>query len=443
MRIKAEAQTTGDLDVALDGRIPLAAMRLFSDDLADARGSLLLDGRITGNLEQPQVNANLVLEKVAMTIPGLQQRLHDLGGQIQLTPTRVRFEGVQGFLDTGSFSLSGSVNHDAFTPTGMDLTLAARSLPVEVPDTLSVLLNSDIRITGKDRRAAARGEIVLLEGNYYRDVKINLLKMAVSRERAVSPAASPTRIPYFDTVDMDIDVNHRQSFLVENNMADLEISPDLRIGGTLAKPILSGRAQVTSGTITFQRRTFTVKKGIIDFVNPYKTEADIDIESQATIRDWTITLAIEGTLDNLKLKLTSTPSATSSDILSLILFGRTGSELTGGESSQRTSSQIMAEMLADTFGEDIKRYSGVDILQVETDSTDNNGNGDEAPDVRVTLGKHLSDRMTVKYAVETTDGEVTQKAIAEYKLLENILISGFQDSQGVYGSELSFRIEFR
>ena len=97
-------------------------------------------------------------------------------------------------------------------------------------------------------------------------------------------------------------------------------------------------------------------------------------------------------------------------------------------------------MLADTFGSDIKRSTGLDILQLETtDSADT----DSDAGVRVTVGKHLSDRMTVKYDVETKDGETVQRAITEYKLLENILVSGFQDNRGIFGSELTFRIEFR
>jgi len=38
---------------------------------------------------------------------------------------------------------------------------------------------------------------------------------------------------------------------------------------------------------------------------------------------------------------------------------------------------------------------------------------------------------------------MSQRAIAEYKLLENILMSGFQDSEGMFGGELFFRLEFR
>ncbi|MBC2710859.1 MAG: translocation/assembly module TamB domain-containing protein [Desulfosarcina sp.] len=100
----------------------------------------------------------------------------------------------------------------------------------------------------------------------------------------------------------------------------------------------------------------------------------------------------------------------------------------------------MAEMIADTFGDDIKKTTGIDILQLESNGS---SDGEDDGGVKVTVGKHLSDRMTVKYAVETKDGEITQRAITEYKLLEHILVSGFQDTKGVYGSELVFRIEFR
>ena len=168
---------------------------------------------------------------------------------------------------------------------------------------------------------------------------------------------------------------------------------------------------------------------------------EIDIQSEAEIRTWKINLALKGTPDNLDVTLTSVPSETEADILSLILLGRTTGELTSGAGgSQSTTSQIMAGMITDTFGDDIKRSTGVDILQVE--STDGRGNQD-AGGVKVTLGKHLSDRMTVKYAIQTTNGETIQRAIMEYKLLERILVNGSQSTNGLFGAELVYRIEFR
>jgi len=431
----------GRLDMQLDGHIPLAVAGFFSDDLTDATGMITLQGGLTGDIAAPKIDARVELENIAMTVPGLVQKLHSLNGSIIVTPDDIRIEHLKGFLDTGSFGLTGTIAHEKFTPTAMNVDIAAKSLPLGVPDTLSMLVNADIKITGKNRIAGAAGEIVLLEGLYFKDVEINLLQAATDRKRAVAPASSPVVLPYFDTFNLDIKVKNRQPFYVRNNLADLEINPDLRIGGGLNRPIVSGRAEVKSGTITFQRKTFVVKKGVIDFINPYKTEAAIDIESETTIRDWTITLAVKGTPDNLDLKLSSVPTESDSDILSLILFGRTGRELVAGEGGgKRSTAQIMAEMIADTFGEDIKKNTGVDILQLDTVD---GAAGQDMAGTRITVGKHLSDRITVKYAVESKDGIVIQRAIAEYKLLERILVSGFQDNQGIFGAELLFRLEFR
>ncbi len=53
------------------------------------------------------------------------------------------------------------------------------------------------------------------------------------------------------------------------------------------------------------------------------------------------------------------------------------------------------------------------------------------------------DGITLKYAAESKVGEMVQWAIAEYKLLENILIRGFQKSGGHFGGDLRFKLEFR
>ena len=444
LNLNGEARIGGRVEVNADGRIPIAAAGVFSSALDNASGTLAVTGTVRGDVARPQIDARIDLEQIGMSIPGLAQKLRDLNGQITIADQRIRIEGVRGFLDTGSFQVDGSAELDRFVPHRLELDIDMQSLPLEIEDTLAVLLNGDITITGMDRTLDARGDIVLLEGLYYKDAKVSLLQLtsaAATRQRPVAPERQPLAIPYYDTVNLDLSIGYRQPFAVENNLAQLAINPDLRVRGTLANPILSGRAQVREGTVNFQKTTFDVQKGVIDFTNPYRTEADIDIQSQADIRTWRIDLAIKGTLDNLDISLTSVPAETEADILSLILFGRTARELAAGEGGgQRTTAQIMTEMIAETLGVDVKKTTGLDILQVEATE----GSGQEGENgVKVTVGKHLSDRMTVKYAVETRDGETIQRAITEYQLLEHILISGFQDNRGIYGSELAFRIEFR
>ena len=69
-------------------------------------------------------------------------------------------------------------------------------------------------------------------------------------------------------------------------------------------------------------------------------------------------------------------------------------------------------------------------------------NGETNDSIQVTVGKRLSRRLTIKYEVESGSQETIQRAVSEYRFLEHVLASGFQDSVGGYGGELLFRIEF-
>jgi len=242
-------------------------------------------------------------------------------------------------------------------------------------------------------------------------------------------------------MSVDISLRRRNPFVVDNNLAHLDINPDLRISGTLSNPKITGRATIEAGTVTYRKKTFTVKKGEIDFSNPYKIEPVFDIESEVQVRKWTILLAISGPPDKLSFTLTSDPPEEDGDILSLLVFGKTTHELIEAEGgTTKSATRMLAGILARTLEDDIKKATGLDILEVETQAQEEEQVSDQ---VKVTIGKELSRRMTLKYAVESKDGEFSQRAIAEYKLLEGILLSGFQDDKGTSGGEIFFRLEFR
>lgn len=154
-----------------------------------------------------------------------------------------------------------------------------------------------------------------------------------------------------------------------------------------------------------------------------------------------IFLEVSGTPENLEFELTSDPYEGHWNIVSLLVFGKTTEELAeGGGGSTVSTKQIFADLLAKSLQENIKDATGVDSLEVIYSQGIEEG---ESDDIKVTMGKELSDRMTVKYGVETKDGAAVQSAITEYKFLENLLMNTFQDTEGDFGGELVFRLEFR
>ena len=290
-------------------------------------------------------------------------------------------------------------------------------------------------------KSLVKGYVELLEGIYEKDVRLNLMQSIGQASRKEPLVASKTPWPIFNNMALDCKIRYRDPFVVDNNIALLTIKPDLNIHGTVNQPLISGRAEVETGTVYFQKNEFNVKKGVFDFINPYKIEPTIDIQSEVKIREWTVFLKIFGTPDALRFDMTSDPSEREEDILSLLISGKTTQELIAREGGSSLSPrQMLADVLSETVQKDIKDATGLDVVALEYNEAKDAEASDE---VKVTVGKELSRRVTVKYGMQTKNAKVIRKVITEYKFLEKLLMNAFQDSEGHYGGGIQFRLEFR
>ncbi len=441
LAVKGKGRYQGPVDFELDGIIPLEILNLFVEDCTDARGDLLIAADVSGDLPRPAFSGDVVFKDAGMTVPELMQNLHDLNGRIRLHPREIVLEGIRGSLDTGRFNLDGTIELEAFKPVKTLITFNAGALPVRVPEMLDILVNMDVKIEGTEKKSLAQGKLTILEGLYYKDVNLSLLQFLPEKKREVAKPPKDLPSPFLKNMGIDITIKGREPFLIENNLAELEVSTDLHVSGTITRPVMGGRAKVESGTIRYQKKDFDVEKGVIDFVDPYKIDPTLDIKSKVPVRNWMIFLEVSGTPDQLRFVVSSDPAEEDQDIISLLMIGKTTRELIEGEGgASKSTEQMLAEMIASTFGEDIKKRSGLDLLEVETQE---GGDEDAVNRIKVTMGKKISKRMTMKYSVESRNGEVIHRTSSEYKLLENIFLSGFQDTKGSFGGELMYRLEFR
>jgi translocation and assembly module TamB len=346
-----------------------------------------------------------------------------------------------GQLDDGRFAVTGDMALDGLAPGALALDITAVALPITIPDTLDIVMDAALAVRGTPEKSRIDGNITLLEGTYVKKVDLNLLNGAVSKKRKTAPAPIDIRAPYLKNMALNVSLKHRNPLVVDNNLAQMEIAPDLKLIGTVNRPVINGRAQIQSGTVVYRQKTFTINKGVIDFINPYAIEPTIDVESTSQIRDWLVSLNISGTPDELAFALSSAPALDDGDIASLLLTGRTSKEMIQSEGgSTQSATQMLAQVLASKMDDDVKRTTGLDIFEAQV-----NGASDAAGagDVKVTIGKELSGRMTVKYSMETEKGEMIQKALAEYKFFKDMLASGYQDNRGGFGGSIKYRLEFR
>ena len=433
--VAGQAALDGPLDLEIEGDLPVSIAGLFLEDMADADGQVSLSADVSGSFPDPGIQADVAFRGIQMTLPVLMQKLHGLNGKLAVSRDGIQIRNMAGRLDTGTFAIQGDVTLADFRPARMDVDIATDRLPVNVPDTVDMLLGSEIQIKGDADGSVVSGDLVVLEGTYYKDVTLSMGDIVGAKRRRASAAPSEAKDPFLENMVLDLHVYRRNPFIVDNNLAYLDINPDLRISGPVYAPVMSGRAAIESGTVFYQKNSFVVKKGVVDFINPYEIEPTLDLESEVAVRDWLITLSISGTPDAMVFKLASDPPEDDSDILSLLLIGKTTKELIAGEDgTSQSPSQIIIALAAATLGEGVKQATGLDVFEFEASGTEN---------VKITIGKELSRRLMVKYATEMKDGENVQRAIGEYKLTDRILLNGFQDTTGVFGGEIQFRMEFR
>ena len=441
LRIKGSGDLDGNFDLTADGNVPTEAAALLLKDITDMEGDISLHAEMKGSVSKPDLSAEIVFHDVGCTLPQIDPSFKGINGKIQLTSSHLRIEDITGKMDSGMFQVDGDVALENFRPGSIQLDVKINKMPITVPETMDALVNADLSASGTMENILVEGDIVILEGVYYKKVQTSLLESMKEKTRAIEVPAIKRKSFLFDNISYNIRLKYREPFIVDNDMAYLEIHPDLVLSGTFSAPVITGTAKVQTGTITFQNKTFVVERGIVNFSNPYKIAPEVDIMGRIKIRQWQISLMVHGPPDRLVVELSSTPSEEDADILSLLVFGKTTYEMRSGNNADTSSTEaLLAQLMASSFGEDIKKATGLDYLEVKTDT----GEAESDPDtINVTVGKDLTERMAVKYTVGSGRDGYHQRAATEYKLIEYILLSGFQDIEGSYGGEIIFRIEFR
>ena len=437
----------GDIDLAANGKIslnstiPLEIIKPFSDEfISYPAGNIKIEGEVVKLNEELKFNFSTILDGISFTDNSSGTKIENVNGQFTADNKSFQLEKLAGKIGEGNFLLTGKGGVKNYQADAYQFQLTTTALPINIPETMNLAFNSDISVKGKGGKAAVTGDIVLLEGSYYKDLEFNIFNSIRDKKREVSaaaPAEDKNGISSLDSISINLAVSQREPFLIDNNLANLYLTPDLKIRGSFSTPIIEGRAEISEGQILFQKKEFIIQKGVIDFINPYKTEISLDIESVATIRDWEILLQIEGEAEMMKFVLTSTPYLDQGDILSLILTGKTVEELTGGGEGEIDTEMMLYEFLSSAVADDVKRETGLDIFQLSSDDEE------DRESITLTLGKKLTDRLTLFYAIESEDGETVQRTSTEYKILENIILNAFQDTRGDYGSEIKYKHEFR
>jgi len=428
----------GSIDghVKSKGKINPALPREMVEGLKRATGKLTGNATLNGSLEKPDFDVVITLEGLGYPLPQAGTSISNLNGKIKILDDVLEIENMVADLDKGNLSIKGKIGLQEYTPVKADIRFKGNNIALELPDMAQIKFNSDLAFSGTREKSDLSGTLLMMKGLYYKDFTFDLAEALNDKKRTSSMPKDKdtTDFPLIENTSLNIDVDYKEPFVVDNNLAYILIEPDINISGTAASPIITGRARILEGTVTYLKKEFKIEKGIIDFTDPYKIDPYIDLAAKTQIRNWTIFLELSGKTDNLKFNLSSKPEETQQDIMSLLIAGKTTKEL--GGSTKGAYTKILADKATEIIGKNVETSTPLDSFKIGY-------GGSEGSTVSVTLGKKLSKRLEILYSMKTEDEGTVHTNAAEYKIMENILVKAFNDSQGMSGAELTFKLEFR
>jgi len=439
--VSGSGNIQGAYDFTVSGMVPFSIIETFVPEITGAKGSVQLQAKLQGAKTGPRINGNIFMDSLGFTVPALNQELHAVCGTVRVSGKKAEITGMSGKLDEGFFAGKGELFLKDFIPETYSLNLQTNQLPLNIESQANFVVNSELSISGDRRKASVQGRIDLADGVFYENFdNVAFILDAVTGKKSGAPARKENKTSFWSAASCDIYLIAQKNFLIDNNIAQLEIRPDLHFTGKLLEPVVNGRAEAVSGTIVYKQNTFQVKRGIAEYFNAYYHRPAIDIEAETKVRDWTIVLKITGTPpDNLQLVLKSEPPLSDQNIVSLLLLRKTTDEITGAKGYYALSLEQVMDILSGPVSENLKKRTGIDILTIKTESS---GSVD-GTNLSVNLGKNLSKRVTTYYTLENEKGAINQKATVEYKLLDNIMLRTFNDTEGKFGGEAKLEFEFR
>lgn len=349
-----------------------------------------------------------------------------------LLPLNVGLGGLVTVKITGSgppedFALDGALN--------------TKDFEVSVAQKARLVAQSDIRLSGSSRRPTIKGEVDIRSGLIrVPDMPKNLHALegtallwhdslaVAGRDTAAAVETEPHRLEEKQQrriePDIDVSIHIPSGFWIRGKGLDVELSGNLEVKQKGGKPIVTGELRALRGSLVVLGRTLDLERGTVTFFGGDEVNPSLDIVLTTNVDDNKIQILLAGTVQKPQVSMTSEPDMSETDIMSVLLFGRTFDDLEDDQADlvRQRSAEMIASLGAAKLQKELGGQLGVDIVTVKSVGKDNESTA-------LSFGKYLNTRTLLSYAY-SLDTEARSFVSLEYFLKGRFVIASTYDNEG-------------
>jgi translocation and assembly module TamB len=416
---------TAKPNLAAQGSVDVRVLRIVQPDMHSS-GILSLDVRASGSAQSPSVEGQMRLQDVALSTPSAPLGVEKVNGTLDISKDRLQISSLTGQVGGGQVSMGGSITYQPALQ--FNVALHSQSVRLRYPDGLRAVLDGNLVFLGTKEASTLNGRVLIDSLAFTPD--FDLAKFG----EQFSGNTVPAQPGFADTIKLAIQVQSSDNLSATSSEVSLEGRANLRITGTAANPVITGRTDLTAGELFYRNVRYQLQRGIITFEDPNETKPVMNVSVATTVEQYNLTLTLRGPLDKLTTSYVSDPPLATADIINLIARGKTTQE--SSAASQSTDSMI-ASQAASQFSSSVQKLAGISSLQIDPLIGVNNQN----PSARVAIQQRVTNNFLFTFSTDVSQpgSEMVQ---GDYKINKRWSVSVARDQVGGVSVDGKFHTKF-
>ena len=428
-------------DLKMNADVNLAVLRDFLRDV-DSSGNLIVNSTLRGSFEQPLVNGQIDLKNASINYTDLPNGISNANGVIALNGKTAVIRSLTAESGGGKIAVDGTVSFTGATAT---YNVQAKADNVRMRyEGASVVTKTSLTLTGSTKRSVLAGDVTIERVAYNQQSDIGTMLSG----SATPPKAPSASVGPLAGMRLNIRIRTAPDVRFQTSLAqELQATADLNLRGTLESPGMTGRINITRGTLIFFGNKYTVNRGTISFFNATAIQPVLDIDLETSVKSVDVVLGVTGPIDNLKLSYRSDPPLKFDEIIALLATGKTPPDPTiaahqpaAPEQSlgQMGESAILSQAVANPIANRLERVFGVTQLKIDPTFT----SGSALPQARVTLQQQVTGTITFTYTQDMTQPN-SQIIRVEWEMTPRFSAIATRDENGIFGIDFFYKKQFR
>jgi autotransporter translocation and assembly factor TamB len=450
LQVQGSTGLAADGAVAMQIRTPGIDLEMFKGlvpQVTQSDGTLKLDLQVSGTLQQPQMNGSLLLNDGVLQLVPTGERYQDIQMRMIFAGNRIDIQQLQVGSRSGPLNVAGWVELAGQTLRQVDLTVRARDFTAMHTPFIQAQTSMDLAVRGSLQEMSATGTVTVprlrvqvnkIPGTGRKDVEPWELTVkgvygpgpeAVATGEDGSPGVPQVNVP-LPFLRADIRVDIPRNAWIQGPGTAMEMNGDIRITKALQQPfILSGGITMVRGFATFYGKKFVMQEGQVTFTGSPEINPFLNITVTHTVSGYQVQIHVEGAARQPKLTFSSTPELEQSDILSLLIVGKTMDRLTSSD-QESLSGQLggaAGGLIAGPLQEAIGGALGLDTFTI--------GAGDSFGGSSVSVGQYVTQDIFLSYEVGMGKGGGNRVGV-EYSVTPELKLKGSTSDNGA--SDIGF-----